>query len=501
MKLYVLILTLLALACTAKLKLPENFSATFQIQNRNSNQKYFGIMTKENKKENLSIKAQVFTNEKTTVKYHNGKMINVHTIEGEPFIECVNKNDVPPMNEFEIIIKEAKLLPKEDETFDDLISKCKDDKWLISYGGEPFVLCQERKTKRIKSIISQFININILTFSITKHPNLDVEKIKSCQDVKHLNEKMYKRNLKKPWFNKQSSCKNKKIKNEKKCKTMKIMKEEKEGKICIFLHGIGNAKSLEPSDEYSDYWGDIHLNTPQCKIRKFIRSETKFRGWDNQELQKEYCKLALYGQNYTNIIKDKILFVHSMGNLILAAAIKNRFCEVDTATTKWYDLNGPMMGSQAASFLLNICNGTGYQDKVYRFIAEVGGYCYVEKEVPYPAYDTLAIQRRNEFIPLLGIAKSRISGILCGISSYGLQTRYGIALYLLGKLVGYPEDHDGMVAYSSCHMGLHDKFEATFESDFYLSTINHADGTARNGDGWWGVDRRPIEWIRTRKHF
>jgi hypothetical protein len=501
MKQVAFLIFFLIFTCFAKFHLPQNFSATFEIVNRNSKEKYFGLMTKE-ENSSVDIKAHVFTSEKDVLKYHNGRMINVHNINGEPIIQCIEKNDVPPMHEFKILVNEATPLGKSEISYDTLISSCDGEKWKISYGGELFVICQERKTKRIKSITSQSIHINILSFVTTKIPQIEVEMMKKCgNSLDSVNEKHYEKKTGKPWFQEKSTCLNEKLKDEKTCTNVNILKSqnEEEGKTCIFLHGIGNDKTEEPSDVYEDYWGNVHLNTPNCKIRKFIRTETKFRGWDNLELQKEFCKLALWGQNDTKIVKNKLLFVHSMGNLILSAAIKNGFCDIDKTSTFWYDLNGPMMGSQAASFLVNICNATGLQNKVYRYIAEVGGYCNVEHSLPYPAYNSLDVRRRLEFIELLGISKPRISGILCGISSYGLQSRYGIALYLLEKLVGFSDISDGMVAYSSCNLGLSSQFKPDFESDYYTSTINHADGTTRNGDGWWGTDRKPLAWIGSRK--
>jgi hypothetical protein len=81
------------------------------------------------------------------------------------------------------------------------------------------------------------------------------------------------------------------------------------------------------------------------------------RGSDNKEIQKAFCNAALIDQKNEKVIKNKILFVHSMGNLILSAAIKNNFCDIDVNSTAWYMLQGPILGSEAAKYLINICNG------------------------------------------------------------------------------------------------------------------------------------------------
>jgi hypothetical protein len=55
-----------------------------------------------------------------------------------------------------------------------------------------------------------------------------------------------------------------------------------------------------------------------------------------------------------------------------------------------------------------------------------------------------------------------------------------------------------MVTLSSCNLN-NERFSDDFNSNFYKSNINHADGTMRNNNGWWGNDRKPISWISTRK--
>lgn len=59
--------------------------------------------------------------------------------------------------------------------------------------------------------------------------------------------------------------------------------------------------------------------------------------------------------NTGTVIRDKIIFTHSMGTLILAAGIQNGICSIDKDTVSWYDVMGPLRGSKASLFLKEIC--------------------------------------------------------------------------------------------------------------------------------------------------
>ena len=57
----------------------------------------------------------------------------------------------------------------------------------------------------------------------------------------------------------------------------------------------------------------------------------------------------------SEVVKNVIIYAHSMGNLILAAAIKNGVCSLDKESVSWYDLMGPLRGSPAANMLDTVC--------------------------------------------------------------------------------------------------------------------------------------------------
>lgn len=275
---------------------------------------------------------------------------------------------------------------------------------------------------------------------------------------------------------------------------------------CVFLHGVGQTiqeKGPPLFGEWIDYWGYVHQYTPQCKERIFIREETKMRGWNDQDLQKSYCSVALMGSNSTDsVIRNTVLFVHSMGNLILAGAIKNGFCDLDRKTSSWYQIQGPFSGSKAALLLKDICMRSASgdwpvsKDKLYRYVAEEGGYCVPNTNHSYIGYQTLTPSWCSPYgdciADLHDIANQRIKGSMCGNAPYGLFSRYGPALKLLSQVVGYGEESDGLVPLSSCkESGNNAKWTNDYRQLFYAADINHADGTCRNGNGYFSDDRQP----------
>lgn len=106
---------------------------------------------------------------------------------------------------------------------------------------------------------------------------------------------------------------------------------------------------------------------------------------------------------------NKLIFAHSMGNLILAAAIKNKHCELGEKAL-WYNIQGPNKGSEVADVLLNACTEEGlYLPTFDRFVElalayagisyipgtsqvllklllNVGGYCLSNAHRLHPAY-------------------------------------------------------------------------------------------------------------------
>jgi len=172
------------------------------------------------------------------------------------------------------------------------------------------------------------------------------------------------------------------------------------------------------------------------------------------------------------LIVDKIVFSHSMSNNILASAIKYGYCDFDS-TSSWYDVSGPLHGSQASNFLENICQ---INDSVLQWVVDDFGLCNDHNETASnwelrPSYPGL--------VGLSDIMTKRIKGALCGNSAFGMLTEYSVPLWTLAELVQYNETNDGLVPLSSC--AITGEFSSSPLDPFYLGAFNHADTTCRNG--------------------
>lgn len=390
--------------------------------------------------------------------------------------------------------------------FDYLINQCKDKKrFVLEYEKEHFVLCVDSNKQSSSllgattEIISQSLYINITYAKDFIHPQLnqltkDVDsKCKICHVSKKSPLKGIQHNLKKLWFNSPTTCHLNLIKDEKICSSVFTSYDKLDKKVCIFLHGSGEEEVSAPVTSHKSYWGKIENFTPQCKERIFIKQDTLHKGWNDKDLQASYCQVALSGQPHSEIIiKNKVIFAHSMGNLILAGAILNKICDIDINTTSWYSIQAPMKGSKAADYLDHVClMRESTKDKAFNLIASKGGYCINNRAAS--VYETLSPQFPN-LDKVYSIMKKRVKGALCGNSSVGLWSPYSLALKAISSIVDYEEPNDGMVGSSSC---LFDGIEFStedYQSNFYNAEVNHSDGPCRNGDGLYSSSRKPCSW-------
>lgn len=204
-----------------------------------------------------------------------------------------------------------------------------------------------------------------------------------------------------------------------------------------------------------------------------------------------------------NLIHDSIVFTHSMGNLVLAAAIAKGYCDFD-ATSSWYEVSSPTHGSPAASAISKICDDTSssvWNDGLVWLAGELG-YCinkssngsentneaYVSMQPENPAFNT---------VPVKEVMSSRIKGAMCGTSAFGLVSKYSIPLAAIAAMSNFGELNDGMVAYSTC--AVYGNFTSNYQDNFYQTATSHVDDTCRNGNGDFGTDRQPCSWFSHRQ--
>eukprot|EP00443_Scrippsiella_acuminata_P048461 CAMPEP_0115200778 /NCGR_PEP_ID=MMETSP0270-20121206/17292_1 /TAXON_ID=71861 /ORGANISM="Scrippsiella trochoidea, Strain CCMP3099" /LENGTH=299 /DNA_ID=CAMNT_0002614183 /DNA_START=75 /DNA_END=974 /DNA_ORIENTATION=+ len=265
---------------------------------------------------------------------------------------------------------------------------------------------------------------------------------------------------------------------------------------CVFMHGLGMPNSSAPTEiDTDDYWGgdsNIIRLTPFCSSRTYIHQDTVTRAWDNAEMHKAVCEAALGEGSNDTVIRDTVLFAHSMGNLIFADAIRQGACSLDTSS-HFVSIAAPWYGSKASQVLEEYCSNSSAGEvlhwlahKLHRCDADRPGsisHAYESLEPTYPAFEGLA-----EF------AAQQVSFAMCGHSPYGLTSVYSAAMEGLASAIGFGEQSDGMVPLSSCLLP-GKAYDTHWQSAFYSAGINHIDGTLRSGDGSLGSSRQPSQWV------
>ena len=293
-------------------------------------------------------------------------------------------------------------------------------------------------------------------------------------------------NMASMWFLKEETCQMGHIRDLNTCAEYLIKSKTNNKPLCVFLHGAGEKEVAPPQKTFTKYWGNVQDYATQCGDVWFIKRDTKNNGWDTDELQRDYCATALLGSsNNSNIIQNTVVFTHSMGNLILAAAIKKGYCEFDLKTSEWYTIGAPFNGSKVSTKVISICSDYYYNTfplnlkSIYGLIATLGGYCikgtpntfdsYITCEEGYCAKDGTCIH------DLYDIVEPRDVGRMCGDSPIGLITHYSFLLEIVHLMTEYGAPSDGFVPFPSCKMLESKEFSDNGPStDWYQSYANHA---------------------------
>ncbi|KDO27597.1 hypothetical protein SPRG_20311 [Saprolegnia parasitica CBS 223.65] len=228
---------------------------------------------------------------------------------------------------------------------------------------------------------------------------------------------------------------------------------------------------------------------PCCSSVAFAHYESIKRAWTRPEVQTEFCNTALsIGNSTDKTIDNMILVTYSMGNLIAGGAVANGVCELGDGVT-WVSIAGPMQGSKAANVLERRCSACGMDGALF-------GYCpATEAYLQMKAEDTVDASLKKAFKDAQ-TARKRANKLMCGTKSSGLASLGGTLLAVIGSLA-FSEDtiHDGVVAFDSCSVGFTEFSSNAEVGGNYKASINHFDASFRNGDGWWGADRKPVKWF------
>jgi len=274
-----------------------------------------------------------------------------------------------------------------------------------------------------------------------------------------------------------------------------LVKVSSAQKACVFLHGAGELEDGPPTTTFPEYWGDIVAQTPQCANHTFNHADTTHRRFDDPLNIRSYCALASQG---TGLIRDTIIFTHSLGNVIFAAALRAGLCEMDQTTASWYGVGAPVLGTKAADVLTKVCMSASRLDEPLRELAALMHYCVSDTPGP-PNLAYLSMETTDPGLAgLVEIFSANSKGMMCGKSAFGLFSEYSLGLEALSDLVRFPDRNDGMVDVVSCGAGANGTFGGDPRDSYYLAAVNHADTTCRNGNGDFGLDRQPCAWYSNR---
>ncbi|XP_033735066.1 uncharacterized protein LOC117323747 [Pecten maximus] len=260
---------------------------------------------------------------------------------------------------------------------------------------------------------------------------------------------------------------------------------------CLFVHGVGvsTPKTGFKSVTSLDYWGHIERNTPQCSSHRFIQFNTVDNGWDSTLLHQMFCEFAT-GSNLGGSISNKIIFSHSMGNNIIAAALHRKVCTFDKQSSEWFSVSAPWRGSKVADKLQNLCAGHfgpshHISHNILRLILGHTKFCTKAGKMS-PAYKTLQPAYKSttgvSFDDLISVASLYVNGALCGTSPWGmgLNIAFSGALDFVQGFSHLETPDDGVVALSSCDV-LGRKFQKSWKDKFYMASVNHLESSTSYG--------------------
>merc|ERR1711988_372573 len=137
-----------------------------------------------------------------------------------------------------------------------------------------------------------------------------------------------------------------------------------------------------------------------------------------------------------------------------------------------------MHGSKMASVLAKMCSDGG----LYKYVAVKLGFCSPEGGVSR-AYLSL----EPSYPGLVGIAQTiapRLSGAMCGTSSYGLSSIYSAEMVAVAQLAGFADKNDGVVPWSSCNVNMKvngSDFVPDYHHQWYAAAVNHIDASCYEG--------------------
>uniref|UniRef100_A0AAV1UF76 Uncharacterized protein n=1 Tax=Peronospora matthiolae TaxID=2874970 RepID=A0AAV1UF76_9STRA len=270
---------------------------------------------------------------------------------------------------------------------------------------------------------------------------------------------------------------------------------------CLFIHGEGSEVEEEELQHGCKLFGDMDGHAPCCSSIKYTSLDTVNSGWTNETLQEKVCSHALSMSESSSVakgtIKDTILVTHSMGALIVAGAVANGKCTIDSSTT-WVSMSAPMNGTMASNYAQDRCSDDDMQ--AFNRVLTLIGSCptgKATKSIAYMGGKYSSLELNKAFVAAQEVYRDHVSAVMCSIDNIGITSPSLLQYVFAGRTIDHGTDeHDGVVTYESCRGGLPaSKFSNRPESKFYASKCNHDDTAFLNGDGFFDDALKPVQWF------
>ena len=190
-------------------------------------------------------------------------------------------------------------------------------------------------------------------------------------------------------------------------------------------------------------------------------------------------------------ITNTIIFTHSMGSLIAAAALHSNTCSFG-AGTKWFQVEGPLAGAKAADVATNMCN-----KGAVKWLAKALGFCSgasIQSLVRVPWWRRTLCETQaglttvllfvvsslaqktsyTDFSKYASVVQNNVDGAMCGRSAWGLTSKYSVPVSAAAGIVGFSGASDGIVGWSSCHYNMPSGFGSHYNDAFYKPDVVRA---------------------------
>lgn len=231
---------------------------------------------------------------------------------------------------------------------------------------------------------------------------------------------------------------------------------------CAFVHGLGRNGTFRVRHGLPRYWGWTGaMVQPYCNHQSYMDANTIVHPWSSPRLHDVACATLKKHQNNATRV---VVFTHSMGNLIFAAAMQSGKCFLRRHTDAWVVMGAPWHGLTRENMarIAWLCRHTG--DRT----------CDAHTGLPGPSMQSLSADTPG-LLSLATVATRQAAVYLCGNLAFGVFSRFSIPLVLFGAIVLQQPvwGSDGMVLTSACLA------PATRHVRTYVVSLNHADTAGR----------------------